>query len=405
MDDIIGQGEGRAAWGWRRRLVLIAALAVVAAIVVAEHLPRGDAHRLHPSASIRLYGGAAPIIGLQVPARQQGPSGILGPTSPVEAGIRLPRTGAQPDWFWPAQGGSSRPIGGLPFNHFGYVFTRVGGGWAIQPNPVGPAGCGNCPGPPVPVYYLGDHVQTAIMTGSATFVAPAATAAAMWLTSFPPGSDLGTATGIAREYSGTGVPRGPAIRLPAGMAIVQATDRGLLLTSMAAGGRQPVDKLWDPVTAKTVRTFTGVIAASPGEVALIPSCAVSCSADVVNLATGRATGFSLRPGSSVTSGYFSPDGRFLALAVSFGDGGDGGALAMQLEVATIATGRLLAVPRTWVSSDALDGFGWPGNGDTLVAELTFSTRVQLAVWDTARASLAVTDVSQDQDPAALAVGP
>ena len=51
----------------------------------------------------------------------------------------------------------------------------------------------------------------------------------------------------------------------------------------------------------------------------------------------------------------------LALQVSSGDTGDDGALAMQLEVASVATGRLTAVPGTFASSDALVGFGWPAS--------------------------------------------
>lgn len=50
----------------------------------------------------------------------------------------------------------------------------------------------------------------------------------------------------------------------------------------------------------------------------------------------------------------------------------GGELAMQLEVAPVATGRLAIVPGTWVSSDALIGFGWPARGGSLVAEFSAS---------------------------------
>ena len=44
---------------------------------------------------------------------------------------------------------------------------------------------------------------------------------------------------------------------------------------------------------------------------------------------------------------------------------------MQLDVASVASGRLTVVPGTFVSSDALAGFGWPDGSDSLVAEFNF----------------------------------
>jgi hypothetical protein len=96
------------------------------------------------------------------------------------------------------------------------------------------------------------------------------------------------------------------------------------------------------------------------------------------------------PGArSAANGAFSPDGNFLALEVSFANNGDGAALALRLDVASMASGRLTVVPGTWVSSDALIGFGWPAVSDTLVAELSFTSRVQLASWRPGAARLAV----------------
>ena len=53
---------------------------------------------------------------------------------------------------------------------------------------------------------------------------------------------------------------------------------------------------------------------------------------------------------------------------------------MRLDVATVATGQLTEVPRTSVSSDALFAFGWPSEGDSLVAEFTFMPTMQVASW-------------------------
>ena len=112
----------------------------------------------------------------------------------------------------------------------------------------------------------------------------------------------------------------------------------------------------------------------------------------------------LPEGSSAASGAFSPDGGFLALQVSFGNTGDDGALAMQLEVAPMTSGRLTAVPGTWVSSDALVGFGWPAGGDSLVGEFSFTTKMQLASWHPGASRPAVTVIRPGHDQASLILG-
>jgi hypothetical protein len=122
------------------------------------------------------------------------------------------------------------------------------------------------------------------------------------------------------------------------------------------------------------------------------------------LATGRHTVIALPAGSSAASGVFSPDGRFLALQVSFGNTGDGGDLAMQLEVAPMTSGRLAVVPGTFVSSDALVGFGWPAGGDSLVAEFSFTTKMQLASWHPGASRPAVTVIPPGRSQASLILG-
>jgi hypothetical protein len=124
---------------------------------------------------------------------------------------------------------------------------------------------------------------------------------------------------------------------------------------------------------------------------------------MLDLATGRRTVAALPVGSSPASGAFSPDGSLLALQVSTGAGGDGGELAMQLYVARAASGRLTKVPGTWASSDALVGFGWPAASNSLVAELSFPTKVQLASWRPGAALLAVALIRPGA-PAALVLG-
>jgi hypothetical protein len=77
---------------------------------------------------------------------------------------------------------------------------------------------------------------------------------------------------------------------------------------------------------------------------------------------------------------------------------------MQLEVAPLASGRLTAVPGTWVSSDALVGFGWPAGGDSLVAEFSFTTKMQLASWHPGASLSAVTVYQPGLSQGALILG-
>jgi hypothetical protein len=335
------------------------------------------------------------------------PSGIVGKTAAWDANARLPRAGAHPVWFWPAQDRVA-PIRGLP-NRSGYVFTRVSGGWAIQPDAQGSAGCGDCTGPLTPVFYLADRAQTAIMVGSASQVAPAAVNGQMWLTTYPPrlASDLDRTPGVAQQYNGSGARIGAPVTLPAGYGIAQGTPRGLLLESRSQGGEVTTDRLWDPATGKVLRTFDGVVAVSAAAVAYAPPCVATCPVHVFNVQSGREVTVKMRPTDTVTTGVFSPDGRFLALEIARGNGdvGDGGASAIQLEVASPATGRAVVVPRIFVSGDALAAVGWPGRRDDLVAEFSFDGAVQMALWDpSVGGDVAVTDIKPNQDPADFVVG-
>ncbi len=229
-----------------------------------------------------------------------------------------------------------------------------------------PGECAGCAGQPATVWFLADGARSVTRLGAASLIAPAASAGAVWLTSYAPGTDTATAAGTAREVNVNGGSARP-VRLPPGYVIERGTDRGLLL---AQAGQLPgaAAELWDPATARVVQHFGNVLAAGTGEIAWTSRCAPRCAVELLNLATGKHTEALLPAGKSAARGAFSPDGKFLALQVSFGNTGDGGDLAMQLEVAATATGRLTAVPGTGVSSDAVVGFGWPTDRDSLVAE-------------------------------------
>jgi hypothetical protein len=266
------------------------------------------------------------------------------------------------------------------------------------------ARCDSCAGAPAPAWFLADGARSATPLGTANLVAPATTAGAVWLTSYPPGADMNTTAGTAREAGASGAPAlHRPVRLPPGYAIAQGTDSGLLLAPV---GKQPqaAYKLWDPSAPGASRVFHGLLAASAGEIAWTSPCASRCAIQVLDLATGRHTVLALPAGSSAVNGAFSPDCRYLALQVSVGDTGDGGKLAMQLKVASMPSGRLTVVPDTWVSSDALIGFGWPARGDSLVAEFSFTTKMQLASWHPGANRPAVQVIRPGPSEAALVLG-
>jgi hypothetical protein len=399
----VSQGGGREPGPWPRRAVAAAVL-VLAAVVIVQHLPRsrpGTAGPARAAATITARpaasGAAEPAAGLAAV-----PDGITGPALSWPGGLRLPATGQRPTWFWPGTGQNVR-ISGLPAQRPGYQFIRAAGGWAIQAGPGTQAGCGTCAGPRRAVYFLADHAQSVTRVGLADAVAPGA-AGALWLTSYPPDADPGTAAGTAREVSTAGAPLGPQLRLPAGYLIDQATDRGLLLAPAAPRPGTMAYRLWDPAAPQASRTFEAVIAASTTKIAWTPPCAARCRVQVLNLATARQVTAELPEGRSAASAAFSPDGSFLALEVSFSNEADDGGQAVQLELMSMASGRLMAVPGTWLSSDALIAFGWPASSDSLVAELSFTTKVQLASWRPGASRPAIAVLRPQQSPASLVIG-
>ncbi len=394
MPDILGQGGERQHGPWPRRLAAIAALLLVVGVILL-HLPRHAPARRPPAP--RRPDTTGPATGAAAV-----PDGVTGRHLSWDSGARLPVAGSRPAWFWPATG-RTEPIG-LPPDGSGYQFTSVMGGWAIQAGAGAQPGCSGCAGPPRPVYFLGNHAQSVTRVGLANAVAPGATPGSVWLTSLPPDADAGTTAGTAREISVTGTPLGSAVTLPPGYVIDQATDRGLLLAPAVQRSGPPTYTLWDAASSRPSRTFAGVIAASANAVAWAPACDPVCRVQVLDLATGRSTIVTLPKVSSAANAAFSPDGDLLALEVSFYNGGDDGALATQLDVASVPSGRLTVVPSTFASSDALVGFGWLAGGNSLIAELSFTTKVQVTSWRPGAAQLAVAAIRPGQDSDSLVLG-
>jgi hypothetical protein len=147
-----------------------------------------------------------------------------------------------------------------------------------------------------------------------------------------------------------------------------------------------------------------VIAASASRVAWQEPCPGACRLHLLELASGRMTTIPLARGSTVPAAAFSPDGRFLAVQVISPTAGDSGAAPTRLEVAGLTALRLSPVPGTSVSSDALAGFGWPDGQDRLVAELSFTTKVQVAVWKPGSPLLSVAAVRPGPDLGSVVTG-
>jgi hypothetical protein len=394
VPDILSQGRerepgpGQHGPRWRRLALAGLAVAALAGLVVSR-LPGHHAPAHHPAHQARPPLAASQrATDANLPAE---PSGLTGPTAAWDASLRLPLAGSQPAWFYPASG-RRQPIGGLPPRQAGYTFTRAAGGWAVQPAPpawgYGQPGCAACAGQPLPVWFLADGASGVTRAGIANAVAPGAGRETLWLTSFPSGA--AAAPGTARLASADGRALGPPVRLPAGYVIQAGTVRGLLLAPRAAGAS--TDLLWNPATGRVTRRLSGVIAVSPGRVAWQEPCPGGCRLHLLELASGWMITIPLAPGDVVPAAAFSPDGRFLALQVTSPPGGDSGAAPTRLEIAGPSALRLSPVPGTSVSSDALAGFGWPDGQDRLVAELSFTTKVQVAAWKPGAPRLAVAAV-------------
>jgi hypothetical protein len=105
---------------------------------------------------------------------------------------------------------------------------------------------------------------------------------------------------------------------------------------------------------------------------------------VLDLPGGRAGEISLPGRSTAYEGAFSSDGRLLALLVTAKVTAAGRAAASRLMVATVATGRVTAVPGTTVGSGNGVAFGWQAGSHQLIADVTVETpgqpEWQIAVW-------------------------
>lgn len=326
---------------------------------------------------------------------------MTGQPLPRATGLRLLLGGSDPGWLQ-VPAGQTQPIRGLP-GGASYQLIRVAGGWVAQPFPSGSDGCVDC-GPPPAVYYIADGSRAASRIGTADLVAPAAAPGALWLVSYQLGADVSVAAGTAREVSVAGAPLGPPVRLPAGYVIDQGTSAGLLLMPEQSGSGALVYQLWDSGTRRVTRSFANVVAASPAEIAWAPDCTARCLVDVLDLSSGRSSQIALPGPGTVYTAAFSPDGQLLALQVSTRFAADGSPAATQLMVATVASGRIAALPGSTVGIDNGVSLGWQPGSRRLIADVTVRVHGgfawQIAVWQPgdARLSTAVVQVPSQSWP-------
>ena len=382
------------AWVWA--IAAVATVAVLAGVIVARTGP----HRATPTSAVTSPAAAAGNGGLRMPPRK--PARMVGQPLPREAGVRLMLGGRRPAWLWAASG-KTEPIRGLPRHGNGYQLISVAGGWAALPFPGNGVSCNNCAPRPMPAYYIADGSREASRLGAADFVAPAATAGAVWLVSYHAGAVMSAARATAQEFSASGAALGPRRRLPRGYVIDQATAAGLLRVS-APGTAAVRYQFWDPGTRRAGRSFPDLIAVSPGEIAWMPACTAGCTVHVLNLAGGPGRVIALPGRSQAYQGAFSPDGRLLALQVTARIGAGGRVAANRLAVAVLASGRLTAVPGTTIGAGIGVDFGWQPDSGQLVADVGLQDAWQVAEWrpgDT-RLHVAITRAPADTWPV---VGP
>jgi hypothetical protein len=386
VNDIISYGRDREP-RWRRwRLAVVAAcvtVALAAAFIwslpgLRHHGGQARPGALGPSPAAQQDGSDA--VPDPLPTR---PALMTGQPLPRAASLRLLLGGQRPAWLL-VPSGRTEPISGLPGRGNGYQLFPIAGGWTAQQFPPGTAVCGNCAPPPLPVYYIAGGSPAASRIGTADVTAPAAAPGALWLVSYRRGADMSTAAGTAQEVSVAGAALGPRLRLPAGYVIDQGTRAGLLLVQEQASSGLVRYELWDPGTQRVTRSFVNVIAASPTQIAWMPACTGNCLVHVLDLPGGRTREISLPGRSTAGEGAFSPDGRLLALLVTAGVTADGHPAANQLMVATVASGRIAAVPGSTVGSGIGVDFGWRPGTRQLIADVTADTQGQpewqIAVW-------------------------
>jgi len=367
----------------RRHVGLVACLAVAAvalgAVPAAVALGRG--HRAAGIGAARSESPApsrGPLIPRHLPSRFRGV-----PMPSADLPLPLPLSGGRPAWLRAGSGPRrAERIAGLPFVRNGYNLVRVAGGWAAEPYPGAPA-C--CAGRAVPIYFIAAGSRTASRIGTGYSASAATQTGAVWLTTYRGRrSRIGTASATVREVTVTGKALGRAVHLPAGYYVVRAVGPYLLLSKVDQGPLPVTDMLWDPVTERKVREFTGVIAASATQIAWQPVLyRRRCALHVINSVTFGSETIPLPQNTRSFFGTFSADRRLLAIGMSTSATPGGEVVLGRLGVIDTSAGRLTVLPGSSVRAVTIGAltFGWLADSHRLVAILgTLNGPVQIATW-------------------------
>lgn len=188
---------------------------------------------------------------------------------------------------------------------------------------------------------------------------------------------LTAASGLVRR-SWTAAGRLVPVRdTAAGLVAVEVGDLGL--TEL---------RLLDPRTGATTRRIAVgsiAVAAGPTSIAYVSNtCPQRCPVRVTQLATGASRDYPMPADSgNPASGAFSPDGRWLALAVP-GQYRNGRLVVVPgfAEVLDLATGTVTAVPGVRTAAERSADLSW--FGPTLVLGVWSESRGQVGAWTPGR---------------------
>ena len=339
---------------------------------------------------LALAGGVAALRGTSPPRPpsahhstslpKQLPAKMTGLPMPAGTNLRLlldaapNRTGmGQAAWYSTATR-QREPIAHLPPAN--WLFNRVGGGWSvITSRQSSPCAAYQCAGPPRQVYFIADGSLTATRIGAGFWVLASGRDGAVWLVSYPRSTDnIRTTPARIQLVSTTGQPLSPRYRLPAAYLVVGGGVGNYLLLTPVRSRPPYASELWDPRTGQVVRRVDNPFAAGPGQIAWSPGCR-GCHAQVLNVSTGKSVAIPIHGGQ--LSGFFSDDGRLLAMQPVNGDG--------PLSVFDTQTRALNVIPGTALRFSEAESFSWQNGGHRLIVLAepgnSFSDTAQLGYWD------------------------
>ena len=351
----------------RRRQFAIGA-GVVLALAGGVAALRGTSHPRPPSAH---HSTSSPK---QLPAKMTGLPMPAGTNLRLLLETAFKQTGmVQAAWYSTATR-QREPIAHLPAAN--YDFNRVGGGWSvITSRQSSPCAAYQCAGPPRQVYFIADGSLTATRIGAGFWVLASGRDGAVWLVSYPRSTDnIRTTPARIQLVSTTGQPLSPRYRLPAAYLVVGGGVGNYLLLTPVRSRPPYASELWDPRTGQVVRRVDNPFAAGPGQIAWSPGCR-GCHAQVLNVSTGKSVAIPIHGGQ--LSGFFSDDGRLLAMQPVNGDG--------PLSVFDTQTRALNVIPGTALRFSEAESFSWQNGGHRLIVLAepgnSFSDTTQLGYWD------------------------